>query len=503
MDVDRRADHFTASSSVGAECSPGSATVNTAAGASKRLSILVVDDDRALLDACTGFLRVHDHDVSSTGSGAEAIELVKQRRFDLALIDLHMTQVSGMELLRAIRAANRHTLVVTMTGNPSVETNLEALRFGAWDYLLKPFSPAHLEILLGRAVHRIASLTTPKAIDSYDLPTSSNGEPVTCVGVAPSFRAAVNLARRVAPTDASVMIAGESGTGKEVIARLIHRLSRRADRQMLSVNCAAMPEQLIETELFGYQRGAFPGAERDKPGFLESLSGATLFLNAITAMSLRVQAKLLRVVQDRAVRRLGAQTSTAVDVRFISATDRDPHAAVADGTLREDLSYRLRVVLIKLPPLRERREDIPLLANHFLSLYWSRHRKEPGIPTFAHATMARLADREWRGNVRELQNVVEHIAVLAEPEVPIGPEAIPEMVYEQTNEVSGTEPVFDDEYHLAREKVMKSFEKEYITRLLGRAGGNLSRAARIAQIDRTTLYRLLDRSRGRNGSRGG
>ena len=459
------------------------------------ISVLVVDDDRALREGCVSFFTVEGYDVTSVGSGTEALELVKRRRFDLVMLDLYMTQVSGMDILRAVLAANKDTLVVIMTGNPSVESNLEAIRIGAWDYILKPFTPTHLDVLVGRAVHAIAASRDSRKSRASELRHTGNSDLVCCLGIAPGFREAVALARRVASTNASVMLTGESGTGKEVLAQLIHRHSRRSGKALVPINCAALPENLLESEMFGHRKGAFTGADRDKPGLLEVANEGTLFLDELTEMSQRLQAKLLRVLQDGVVRRVGAESQQTVDVRFISATNRDPQDAVTNGVLREDLFYRLRVVLIKLPPLRERVADIPLLANHFLTFYWERHRSREKLPQFTEESMDVLRSKQWRGNVRELQNVIEHLAVLAQPGQPIGPEDIP--FYEQAQKESAEKSIptalLDEGYYSAREKLVSNFEKAYLSRVVDKAGGNMSKAARMASIDRTTLYRMIER----------
>ena len=459
------------------------------------ISVLVVDDDRSLREGCVSYFQVEGYDITSTGSGTEALELIKRRRFDLVMLDLYMTQVSGMEILRAILAANKDTLTVIMTGNPSVESNLEALRIGAWDYILKPFTPTHLDVLVGRAVHTIAAARDTRKAAASELRQSGNSDLVVCLGMSPAFRQAVSLARRVAPTNASVMLCGESGTGKEVLAQLIHRHSRRSGKQLVPINCAALPENLLESEMFGHRRGSFTGADRDKPGLLEVANEGTLFLDELTEMSQRLQAKLLRVLQDGVVRRVGGETQQTVDVRFVSATNRDPQEAVASGVLREDLFYRLRVVLIKLPPLRERVQDIPILASHFLSFYWERHRSREKMPQFTEASMDLLRSKQWRGNVRELQNVIEHLAVLAQPGQPIGPEDIPFYETPAKDSVEKAIPtaLLDEGYYAAREKLVSNFEKAYLWRVVDRAGGNMSKAARMASIDRTTLYRLIER----------
>ena len=317
------------------------------------------------------------------------------------------------------------------------------------------------------------------------------------LGVSAAFRKAVDLAQKVAGTDASVMISGESGTGKEMIAQFIHKNSRRTARKLVPINCAALPENLLESEMFGHRKGAFTGADRDKAGLLEVANGGTLFLDELTEMTMPLQAKLLRVLQDGVVRRLGSETQDAVvDVRFISATNRDPQEAVQQGILREDLFYRLRVVPIKLPPLRKRLEDIPLLAEFFLNKSWERHR--PGgsaVPTLTPETIAFLQSRPWRGNVRELQNVIEHLAVITDAGRAIAPDDIP--VYDDgpVADVESGMPVaiMSDPFHLAKDNLIAHFEKEYLNQLNTRASGNMSKAARLAGIDRTTLYRLMEK----------
>jgi DNA-binding NtrC family response regulator len=461
------------------------------------IRILIVDDDRTLREGCASVLQVDGYSVTTMGRGDEAVETVKRRKFDIVLCDLYMTPVSGMDILKATLEAHKDTIFVVMTGNPSVTSSIEALRSGAWDYLPKPFSASHLQILVGRASHAVLVARETRDLRLQLLQQSGNSDKLTLLGVSPAFRKAVELARKVASTDASVLISGESGTGKEVIAQFIHSHSRRASRKLVPINCAALPEQLLESEMFGHRKGAFTGADRDKPGILETANGGTLFLDELTEMTMPLQAKLLRVLQDGVVRRVGSETQDAVvDVRFISATNREPQEAVSQGILREDLYYRLRVVPIKLPPLRQRQEDIPLLANHFLAHYWERHR-QPGdtAPKLTEACVEFLRSRPWRGNVRELQNVIEHVAVIAEPGQQIRPEDVP--VYDEgappASEGGMPSGIMNDAYHIAKDKLVAHFEKEYLTRLVARAGGNMSKAARLASIDRTTLYRLMEK----------
>ena len=390
-----------------------------------------------------------------------------------------------MELLKAILAAHPDTIVVMITGNPSVQSSFEALQAGAWDYLPKPFTGTQLQVLVGRAAHAVAITRETRAEQERIAAGHGTNDQVTVLSAAPVFRTAIELARRVATTDASVFITGESGSGKELIAQFIHQHSRRAARPLVAVNCAALPEPLLESEMFGHCKGAFTGAVRDKPGLLE--------------MSKPIQAKLLRVIQDGVVRRVGSETTDAiVNVRFIAATNRRPETALRDGALREDLYYRLRVVPIHVPALRERPDDVPLLANHFLAHYWRRHRNGSApLPQLSKAAVGALRAHSWPGNVRELQNVIEHAVVLLEPGADVRPEDIP-FICDQPTEGEFAQTVVeqansDDTYYAAREKLLAKFDRQYLTRVVLRAGGNLSKAARIAHVDRTTFYRLMER----------
>jgi transcriptional regulator with PAS, ATPase and Fis domain len=337
----------------------------------------------------------------------------------------------------------------------------------------------------------------------------SAAEPVTIVGDSPELTQALDTARRVAGTDASVFITGETGTGKELVALYVHEHSRRREHPCIAVNCAALPESLFESELFGHRRGAFTGAVRDKPGILEAAHGGTVFLDELLDMPKAIQAKLLRVLQDGIVRRVGSETPDAeVDVRVICATNRDPETAIRTGDLREDLFYRLHVVPIHLPPLRERPADIPPLVSHFLTRLWTRHRGPAPRPTLSPEARWALDAHPWRGNVRELQNTIEHLVVVAEPGATISPDQIPFRKEGLAAAGDGGDPdltalpigLFRDGYQAARRRVLEAFETRYLEWFVQRAGGNFAKAARLAGIDRTTVYRLLERQ-GLPGSR--
>ncbi len=460
---------------------------------SERLRILIVDADTALRESCANVLRHDGYAVTPCGASADAMRILASQHHDIVLLDLQLNDRAGYELLNACVEMQPAVVVIAMTDNPSITSSVKAIAAGAWNYLPKPFPAAHLQILVGRAAHNI-SIRRQNGNGTH---VPQEGDDALLIGTSERFTRMVAIARRAAQTDASIFISGESGTGKEQIAHFIHQHSRRANRELVALNCAALPEALLESEMFGHVAGAFTGATRDKPGLLETANGGTMFLDELTEMPATTQAKLLRVIQDGVVRRLGSNTVNAiVNVRFIAATNRDAREAVRSGHLREDLYYRLRVVPIQIPPLRNRVEDIPLLAEHFLRRYWLRHR-DPGaeLPRFSRAAIASLQQRVWRGNVRELQNVVEHAVVLLQPGSEIQPEDLP--MLEETVGEGGIEIADSfnesDSYYGARDRVVSRFERTYLKWLVTRASGNMSMAARIAGVDRTTLYRLMDK----------
>lgn len=468
------------------------------------MSVFVVDDEHTLRESCSSLLRSEGYRVEGSGRGDEALETIRRKPFDIVLLDLYMSQVHGMELLKAALESNPDSIVIVMTGNPSVESSIEALRSGAWDYIPKPFSATHLQILMGRAAHAVVVARESRETRGAPIEKASHGhsDTLTLLGVSSAFQRVIELARRVASTDASVFITGESGSGKEMIAQFIHQNSRRSSREIIALNCAALPETLLESEMFGHVEGAFTGAMKEKLGLLEAANGGTLFLDELTEMPQSIQAKLLRVIQDGVVRRLGStRTDAVVNVRFLAGTNEDPMAAVDSGKLRNDLYYRLRVVPIHIPPLRERPEDIPVLAHHFLGHFWELHRgKSEPPPMLSDEAIDALVSCPWRGNVRELRNVMEHSVVLLQPGVDIHADQIP--FIDRTGgggPSSGSGGAMfnnvptDLDYHTARDRVLTEFEKAYLQRIVRQAKGNMSDAARVAGVDRTTLYRLMQK----------
>jgi len=452
------------------------------------IEVLVIDDEQTILDSTVTVLEQEGYSVRGIERGADAQDRLGHGVADIVLLDLYMSGASGVRLLDLALESRPDALVILITGRPSVESSIQVLRDGAWDYLPKPFSASQLRVLVGRAAHTVlvgresGALTDGKRTDG-------NEEPLL-LGDSPAFRAVVTLATKVAPTDASVFITGESGTGKEEVAQYIHRMSRRKSREMVAVNCAALPEPLLESEIFGHVKGAFTGATRDRAGLMEVANGGTLLLDELTEMSTMTQAKLLRVVQDGVVRRVGSsKTDQVVNVRFIAATNRDPIDAVSEGRLREDLYYRLGVVPIHIPPLRQRPEDIPILARHFVRAYGLRYGAAPAaVPTLTDDAIRDLQQRHWKGNVRELQNVIEHAIVLADGRGVIDAADLPQLGTAAPVELPVEEdyvgpPVATGGYHETRDRVLARFEKEYLTWVLQETDGNVSEAARIAALE--------------------
>jgi len=461
------------------------------------IRVLVVDDEHTLRESCASLLHASGFEPTVCARGDDAIRMVRNRAFDIVLVDLFLPRISGLEVLAAANEANPDAIVIVMTEKPSVESSVAALTAGAWDYLPKPFSATHFEILVGRAAHVVLGRRhqTAASADQDAIAPSAQGEAI--LGNSEALRAVIDLANRVASTDASVFITGESGTGKEVIAQYIHKRSRRSGKDLVAVNCAAIPEALLESEMFGHVEGAFTGAVRSKEGLLEVADGSSLFLDELTELPLPTQAKLLRVLQDGVVRRVGStKTDATVDVRFIAATNKDPFESIQNGDLRKDLHYRLRVVPIHIPPLRDRPEDIPVLATSFLEEFWGQHRSPSETAAhFSDDALERLTRAPWPGNVRELRNVVEHAVVMAEPggailasELMFVDEPTP-----MSSSVGGLSLPETKDYHSARDQVLSLFEVEYLTRLVRESAGNISNAARQAGVDRTTLYRLMEK----------
>jgi DNA-binding NtrC family response regulator len=453
------------------------------------ISVLVVDDEELLAKSCTQILSSEGYKVTTETRGRAALETARRQRPDIVLTDLMLPDMDGMTLLRDILGISPETLVIMITGFATVNSSIEAIQAGAYDYIPKPFTATQLRILIGRAAQQV-QLARDNAQLRDQLKRQFSFENI--VGSGEAIQKVFSMVSRVAPTEANVFISGESGTGKELIARAIHSSSRRSERPFVAINCAALPDQLLESELFGHEKGAFTGAEGQRRGLLETAAGGTFFLDEVSEMSLDLQAKLLRVVQERRIRRVGGDAEIPIDVRWVSATNRDPEEAVREGLLRQDLYFRLNVVPVRVPALRERRDDIPLLVQHFLNRFGESYGR-PHMRLSSDAMQA-LRAYHWPGNVRELQNIIERIVSLSGGGQIVPVEEIPEEIVDGDSVLAtrSRPPIAADRpFHEAKAEAISDFEKEYLRDLLAQNGGNISQAARQAGIDRKTIHRML------------
>jgi DNA-binding NtrC family response regulator len=441
-------------------------------------SVLVADDDAVARDLLVEVLVREGYRVRAAAGGAEAIRLAETEVFDVALIDLRMPDVDGLGVLGRIRALDPAPAVFILTAFATIETAIEAIRHGAYDYLSKPFRVDEIKLAM-RRVLETQRLTRENREYRQELRTRYGVDAL--IGQSPEMVEIYRLVARVSGLDTTVLVQGETGTGKELVARAIHYASPRAEHAFVAIDCAALPETLFESELFGHERGAFTGAVQSRRGLLESADGSTCFLDEIGELSLGLQAKLLRVLQERVLRRVGGNEPIPVNLRLIAATNRDLRKRVEDGTFREDLYYRLNGVTITMPPLRERGADIPLLAHDFMQRYASAAGKR--LEGFAPDALALLSAYRWPGNVRELEHAVERAVALARSEV-ILPEDLPPEI--------GAETVRPPELP-ARRMTLDEVKRWYVGAVLEEAGGNKVRAAELLGIDRRTLYRILER----------
>ena len=445
--------------------------------------ILVVDDEAALGENIQRMLRLPGTAVSVFVDPAKGLAECLANPPDLVLLDVRMPGMSGEEFFSRLHEAHPGLPIVFLTAFGSVEGAVLAMRNGAFDYLQKPFKREELVLVVNRA---LSHAKLEREVEVLKGRLESLGEADAAQSHSPAMLDQMNKCRRAAATDATVMVLGESGTGKEVTARFIHNQSRRKDGPFVPVECSAMPGSLIESELFGYERGAFTGAERTKKGLIESADGGTLFLDEIGDLGVELQTRLFRFVEERALRRLGALSTVKVDCRIVCATNQDLAAKIKAGTFREELFYRLSVVTVKLPPLRDRPEDIPHLARFFLERFSRRYGKSlSGSPRFYEA----LLREPWPGNVRQLKNVMERLTALHSGGV-LGPEDIHE---DSPSEIAGNLSALP--WKDAREHYLANFERSYAQALLARCSGNVSAAAREAGVDRKTFYTLLKRDK--------
>jgi DNA-binding NtrC family response regulator len=441
--------------------------------------VLVVDDESSVTGALEIILGDRGFDIQTASSVGEAEKALDVRPFDIVFTDLRLPDATGIDLLGRIKTESPETEVILMTAHGSLDVTIEAIKKGAYYYLEKPFTPDQVVMLIERALE-YAAIKHENRILKRTMKAES--EAFGIIGRTPRMLQVYDTIRATARSDASVLIEGESGTGKEMIATAFHLQSNRADRHFMAINCAALPRDLIESELFGYKKGAFTGADRDKRGLIEAASGGTLFLDEIAEMPMHLQTKLLRVLQERRLRRLGDEKAIEVDFRLIAATNRDTLQAMQEGLLREDLYFRISTIKIKVPPLRERLDDLALLSELFLHRYGEKYGKPVrGISQQAFALLNRY---DWPGNVRELESVIER-AILFCLSDQIMPEDLPEQIHTSKSSVFRCElPPF---------MTLEEIEREAIEQTLERTGGNVKKTAQILNLHRPTLYRKLKR----------
>ncbi len=443
--------------------------------------ILIVDDDRAMREMLASLFKERGVWVEDASSADAALAQAAEQEFDVVLSDVRMPGLSGVELVGQLRRLRPGTPVVLMTAFGSIDSAVDAMRSGAFDYLTKPFEPEAVILAVERALsHRALALENEQLRRAVDR-SGSLGE---LIGRSPAMREIFALIKRIAHGRSSVLITGESGTGKEVVARAIHFHGDRAEKPFVPINCTAIPEGLLESELFGHVRGAFTGAHASKRGLFEKADGGSLFLDEIGDMGLVLQGKLLRVLQDREIRPVGGTQSVRVEVRILAATNRDLEAEIAAGRFREDLFYRLNVIPIHIPPLRERPEDVPALVEAFLRRHADGRRR-----FLSPEALERLLAHPWRGNARELENVIERALALSDAET-LGPDDIP-----LPGGPAPEQPRGEDFLATAATQGMTLHElsERYTEQVLRNTGGNKVQAARILGIDRKTLYRRAER----------
>ena len=446
------------------------------------LKALVVDDEAQVREFVSAVLRTEGWSVTQTASAEEAIEKLNQAPWSVVFCDVMLGGADGYSVLRRFKEELPDTKVVLMTGHGTAAGALDATAFGAYDYLLKPFGPEEVAAL--SAALREQLLQRPRRITPKHRAVYQSD--IEMVGRSHAFIEVMKQVGRVAPTNLPVLLSGESGTGKELVASAIHHRSGRAVKTFVAVNCGAIPAELIEAELFGHVKGSFTGADRDRRGLWEEADGGTVFLDEITETSLSFQVKLLRVLQEGEIRRVGSNQTQKVDVRVIAASNRDVEGEVKAGRFREDLFYRLNAVAIILPPLRERREDIPPLAQSFAERVFS----FSPVVTFAPDTLRMLEQYHWPGNIRELENAVVHAAAMSDGTIRV--KDLPERVRNYSPNLS---PAVAQDGHAVPENwvPLATVEGEYVARVLEHTGGNKQAAARVLRVDRKTLDRMIKR----------
>ncbi|WP_027369709.1 sigma-54-dependent transcriptional regulator [Desulfovermiculus halophilus] len=438
-----------------------------------RASILIVDDELILRESLSAWLARDDFKVEAVASAEKALERIRQTRYDIIFLDIKLEGMSGLEGLKKIRDLDQDTAVVMITAYGSISTAVEAMKDGAHDYLLKPFEPETLTVLIEKILER-------RARDRENLYLRAAHQERTkfenLIGQSPAMQEVFDLIQEVAPTDSTVLITGETGTGKELVAKAVHTRSSRAQGPFVAVNCGALPEHLMESEIFGHQKGAFTDAKSTKKGRLELAFGGSLFLDEVGEISVRMQIDLLRVLEERKFYRVGGTQPIEADFRVIAATNKDLEQAVRDGSFRQDLYYRLKVISIQIPPLRKRKEDIPLLADHFRLRFAQETNKEIG--SISREALDEMMLYDWPGNIRELENAIERAVVVGKSRS-IQPQDL---------------PIFSSAQSRGPQDLsLREMEKEHIASILEQTNWNIKKSAEILGIDRSTLYHKLKR----------
>jgi DNA-binding NtrC family response regulator len=446
--------------------------------------VLVIEDDEVLRQLLIDVLSDQDYEVEAAETGEEGLRAMEQDVFDIVLLDINLPGMDGMDVLRLVPARQPDAQVVMMTAFGTVDTAVEAMKQGAFDYINKPFSTDELLLTINRALEE---QDLRREVARLRQKARGIGGDIQIVGKSAAIQRVLDLIARVAPSRATVLITGDTGTGKELVARAIHSASNRASKPFMPINCAAIPENLLESELFGHMKGAFTGAIQNKKGLFEEASGGTVFLDEISTMSMSLQPKLLRVLQEYVIMRVGGRQPIPVNIRLIAATNLDLKKRVASGQYREDLYYRLNVFPIEVPALRERREDIPLLSNFFLQKYSELYSID--APKLPARTLDRMMSHEWPGNVRELENFIERAVVL---HASGGSGTVGfELPSDATDDEDGGASILDEAQR--KRWTFEDLEREYIFRVLESVRWKKTEAAEILGIDRRTLYRKLKR----------
>lgn len=436
-----------------------------------RLSILVVDDEFAVRESLLVWLKKSGYRVAGAGSGKEALEILHQNPFDIVLLDIKMPGMDGIEVLRLVKENFPKTMVVMMTAYASIESAVDAMKAGASDYLMKPLDPDLLDPLIARLM-RFREILEENTLLREQLSQVTRFE--NFIGQSEAIQKVFQLIRDVAMTNSSVLITGETGTGKEVVAKAIHAVSTRCDAPFIAINCGAFPEHLLESELFGHERGAFTGAHQVKRGRLELCRGGTLFLDEIGEISPRMQVDLLRVLEEKRFYRVGGETPIEIDFRVVAATNRDIRQAIEAGSFRSDLYYRLNVISIHVPPLRERKGDVPLLARYFIERF--SHETKKNVDSLSREAVDFLNSYSWPGNVRELQNAMERAVVLCKSR---------QIGLDDISFLQAGNP------EISADLTVDEVVRVHIERVLKASGGNISKAAEVLGLHRSTLHKKL------------